>query len=377
MRVMVSGGGTGGHIYPAIAIARGICQADPSAEVLYVGTKEGMESRIVPEAGLEFRGIHARGWQGRRVSSLVQALKENGRGQKEATALIKEFRPDAVVGTGGYVCLPIAQAARKAGVAVYLHEQNAYPGLANRVISLWARKVLLTFEEARPLFPKSAQRKAVCTGLPVRPEVLAAKREKAAAALGLLPGVPTLLAAGGSRGALSINLAMLHVLKEFYGRENVQILMATGRRDYEKITGALEEAGLCYKGEKNLHVYPYLDHMELALAAADLYVGRAGATTLAELTVRGLPAILIPYPYASADHQTYNAKSLADRGAAVLLEDKGLNGPKLLCRIKEILTDPKRLEEMRKKSLDCGKPKALEEIIGVLLGTGTKEDSPA
>lgn len=366
MRIIVSGGGTGGHIYPAIAIAKGIEAASPDARVLYVGTGEGMESRIVPERGVAFRPIHARGWQGRKVSSLVKALKTNSQGQKEAGAIIDEFKPDAVVGTGGYVCLPVAQAAKKAGVAVYLHEQNAYPGLANRLISLWAQGLMLTFEEARPLFPKSAQKKAVCTGLPVRPEILAAKRPEAVRELGLQPDIPTLLAVGGSQGARSINFAMIHVAKELYGRAGVQILMATGRRDYERVVKGLEDAAIPVKGEKNIHLYPYLDRMELALAAADLYVGRAGATTLAELTVRGLPAVLIPYPFASADHQTYNAKSLADRGAAVLLEDKGLTGPKLLAATEKLLADGSRLKQMAERSLECGKPRALDEIVRVL-----------
>ena len=367
MRIIVSGGGTGGHIYPAIAIAKGLEEASPGTRVLYVGTGEGMESRIVPERGLEFKPIRARGWQGRKASSLIQALKTNTAGEKEAAAIIKEFKPDAVIGTGGYVCLPVAQAARKAGVPVYLHEQNAYPGLANRLISLWARGSMLTFEEARPLFPKSARRKAIYTGLPVRPEILSADRDRAREALGLAKGVPALLAAGGSRGAQSVNFAMLHVIKAFYGRDDVQVLMATGSRDYEKITEALAKENILYEGQKNIHLYPYLDHMELALAAADLYIGRAGATTLAELTVRGLPAVLIPYPFASADHQTWNAKSLVDKGAALLLEDKGLTGPKLLAEAKGLLENPERLAEMAKKSRACGKPQALEEIVSALM----------
>lgn len=366
MRVIVTGGGTGGHIYPAIAIAQGIMAKWPDSEVLYVGTAGGMESRIAPAAGIAFAAVTARGWQGRTPGQLVKALAAIRKGETEARKIVEAFSPQAVIGTGGYVCLPVAAAAILKKVPVYLHEQNAYPGLSNRLISIWAQRVMTTFEEAAAHFPPSVRKKILLTGLPVRQEIAAAGRQEACARLGLDPGKLTILAVGGSTGARSMNLAMLTVIRHFCKDPAVQILHACGQRDYEMMQQRLEEAGVLYSGENNILLRPYIDEMQYALGAADLCIGRAGAAFLAEMTLCGIPGILVPYPYASGDHQTYNARSLEQKQAAVVIEDKKLSGEMLLQRIQEILFNESRRAEMRNNSRKAARPEALNAILQVL-----------
>lgn len=366
MRVIVAGGGTGGHIYPAIAIAKGIIAKWPDSEVLYVGTSGGMESRIVPEAEIPFAAVTARGWQGRTPGQLIKALAAVRKGETEAQKIMEDYAPQAVIGTGGYVCLPVAAAAIRKKIPVFLHEQNAYPGLTNRLISIWAQGIMTTFEEAAAHFPPSVRKKIVLTGLPVRQEIASANREEACARMGLDPGKLTILAVGGSTGARSMNLAMLSVIRHFYEDPAVQILHACGQRDHEMMRQRLEEAGISYSGEKNIHLRPYIDEMQYALGAADLCIGRAGAAFLAEMTLCGIPGILIPYPYASGDHQTYNARSLEQKQAAVVIEDKSLNGEVLLKRIQELLMDGSLREKMRHNSRKAARPEALDSILQVL-----------
>lgn len=366
MRVIVTGGGTGGHIYPAIAIAKGILTAWPDSEILYIGTAAGMESRIVPASGLPFAAVSAKGWQGRKPSLLLKALAAVYQGKNEAKEIIDRFAPQAVIGTGGYVCLPVAAAAIQKKIPIFLHEQNAYPGLTNRLISIWAQAVMTTFDEAAGHFPKSVRKNIVLTGLPVRQEISAVNRAEACAKLGLDPQKLTLLAVGGSTGARSMNLAMLHVIRSFYEDDQVQILHACGQRDHAMMCQRLQEAGILYSGEKNIVLKPYIDEMQYALGAADLCVGRAGAAFLAEMTLCGIPGILIPYPFASGDHQTYNAKSLERKQAAVMIEDKALNGPVLLEQIRGILLDKARCQDMQRNSRLAARPQALEAILQVL-----------
>jgi UDP-N-acetylglucosamine--N-acetylmuramyl-(pentapeptide) pyrophosphoryl-undecaprenol N-acetylglucosamine transferase len=366
MKIIVTGGGTGGHIYPAIAIAKGILARWPDSQVLYVGTQEGMESKLVPASGLTFQKVSARGWQGRKPDQLIKALKAINKGKKEAQSIIEDFKPEAVIGTGGYACLPIAQAAVHSKIPVFIHEQNAYPGLTNRLISIWAKKVMITFAEAGAHFPKSARSKLVLTGLPVRSEIQSMTRAGACDRLGLDPQKLTLLSIGGSRGAQSINNAMLHVIKELYGSEKVQIIHACGSRDYDRMCQNLQESGIDCDGQSNIILKPYIDEMQYALGAADICVGRAGAAFIAEITVCGIPAILIPYPYASGDHQTHNAKSLVNQNAAIMIEDKELTGPHLLGQIGQLLNDEALRKQMKENSITAGRPEALGVILDVL-----------
>ncbi|MDR1194315.1 MAG: undecaprenyldiphospho-muramoylpentapeptide beta-N-acetylglucosaminyltransferase [Peptococcaceae bacterium] len=365
-RLILAGGGTGGHIYPALAIGTGILSRWPASELLYVGGSRGLESRLAPASGFEFAGIPAAGWQGRTPANLARALAITWQGRAEAGEILRRFRPEAVICTGGYACLPTAAAAWQARIPVYLHEQNAFPGLASRLIARWAASLLLTFPEAAAYFPRRARQRITVTGLPVRPEIGRASREAALAFFGWDPTGLTILAAGGSQGAKSLNQAMLDVIKQFYRQKETRILLAAGSRDYEWLTNTLGEAGITWGGQENIRVEPYIDRMDLAYAAGDIFVGRSGASTLAEIASCGLPGILIPYPYAAGDHQTRNAQSLADKEAAILLPETGLTGPALTRTLAGLLSDGEKRRRMAANSAAAAKPQALADILAIL-----------
>jgi UDP-N-acetylglucosamine--N-acetylmuramyl-(pentapeptide) pyrophosphoryl-undecaprenol N-acetylglucosamine transferase len=366
MKVVVTGGGTGGHIYPAVAIAQSVLNASEDSDVLYIGMPEGLEQRIVPGFGIPMDSVEAAGLQRRRPDKSLKLMHTLRRGYRQALKIMDRFRPQVVVGTGGYVCVPVILAARKRRIPALLHEQNAYPGLANRILSLSAAKVMLTFPEAIRYFPRPARGKMVWTGMPVRQEILAATREAGLKALDLDPNRLTVLATGGSQGAQSLNRAMVHVIKQRAEDSRVQIIHVTGHVDFEKVMVLLKEGGISPDERANIIVKPYLEHMEYALACADLCVTRAGAAFLSEMTSKGAPGILIPYPYATGDHQTYNAKSLEKAGAAVILTDQSLTGPRLLAQIEGLLFNEERRALMSENSRKAGKDDALRNILKLM-----------
>lgn len=366
MRVILTGGGTGGHIYPAIAIGQAIMHEWPKTEILFVGTKEGLESKIVPEAGLTFKTVDVEGWR-RQLS--FQVLKAGWKalvGTRQAARIIREFSPQIVIGTGGYVCLPVVWAAARQGIPTVIHEQNALPGLTNKFLARWVKRVLLTFPEAEKAFPPKLKDKLNLTGLPVRPVILQTTREEGMRYFNFSPHKLTLLGVGGSRGAKSINKAFVHVIKRFAGDAKVQVIHVTGHNGYEEFKRDLAAAGIDLGNCGNIIIRPYLSQMEYALACADLCVTRAGATFLAEMTVKGIPAVLIPYPYAAENHQEYNARSLVNAGAAEMILDEALAGPKLLKTIEEILFDEGKRKQMAMASKKAGNPDATEKIMNVI-----------
>ncbi|HEY8489265.1 MAG TPA: undecaprenyldiphospho-muramoylpentapeptide beta-N-acetylglucosaminyltransferase, partial [Thermaerobacter sp.] len=297
MRVLLTGGGTGGHIYPALAIAVELKRRVPGCEMLYVGTREGLESRIVPRAGLAFATISARGLMRKGPRELVAGILALSRGLIQADRIVARFRPDVVVGTGGYVAAPVALAAVRRRVPVVIQEQNAVPGATNRLLARWAQAVCVPFAEAARFFPEGAR--VVVTGNPVRPEIVAARREEARARLGLDGTEPVVLVTGGSRGAERVNRAALELAVAVAGWARGVLLWASGERYHGEMAAGLArrlaEVG-CDPGPR-VRLFPYIDDMPTAYAAADLYIGRAGATTLAEITARGLPAVLVPSPH--------------------------------------------------------------------------------
>jgi len=365
MRIIVTGGGTGGHIYPALAMARGLKEARPEAEILYVGTRHGLEARIVPSTDIPFKGISGAGLKRGRWAQNLLALAQTAQGFIQAWKLLREFRPQVVVGTGGYASFPLCWAAGCQGIPVILHEQNAFPGLANRFLSRKARAVCLTFKEAAAYFPSKVR--TVVTGLPIRPEILKADRSRCRQELGLKEDTFCLLVVGGSQGARSINKAMLPVLSYWAGREGVFIWQMTGPREFEPYREQVKSSGIVLGKCGNIILEPYIYHMEKALAAADLVVGRAGASFLAEVLARGLPSILIPYPYAAGQHQEYNARAVAQGGAAVLIRDEELKGGRLLETINSLIANPQRLKYMALRARTLARPQALEEIVEVIL----------
>ncbi|MDN5344236.1 MAG: UDP-N-acetylglucosamine--N-acetylmuramyl-(pentapeptide) pyrophosphoryl-undecaprenol [Clostridia bacterium] len=364
MRVTITGGGTGGHVYPALAIARGLQQARPGVELLYIGTARGLEADVVPRAGLPLATITVTGLERRQVWKNVPALARMAQGLGEAWLLLRRFRPDLVVGTGGYVSGPVCLAAVLLGIPVVLHEQNAFPGLTNRLLASRAKAICLTFPEAASRFPRRAR--LLTTGLPVRPEILQADRQASRQQLGLKEDQLLVVVTGGSQGARSINQAMLPTLKARAGDGRVRILLVTGRQGFDAYLQQVREMGIDVDKYGNITIKPYIYDMEYALAAADLVIGRAGASFLAEILARGLPSILIPYPYAAANHQEYNARAVARKGAAVLIPDRELKGGRLHQVLNELLADRGRLQAMARAAAGMGRPHALEDILQVL-----------
>lgn len=361
MRFLVAGGGTGGHIYPALAIARGLLEKFPGAEVLYIGARGGMEGDIVPGEGLAFRGITAAGLVRKVSPENLVVLWRAVKGFYEARRIIREWRPDAAVGTGGYVCGPVILAAAINRVPTLIHEQNAFPGITNRLLSRYAGRVAVTFADSLPYFAKKET--VILTGLPVRPEILRADRGTGRKSLGLPRDSFVLFSFGGSRGARSINRAIVTVLKFFQGKPGIHCLHVTGKELYTEFQNDCKQAGINMDDIGNVTIKPYLYNMQDAMAAADLVVSRAGAATLAELTALGIPSILVPYPHASENHQEYNARALEKAGAAALLPDRDLNGPSLLKKVNQMMMDQEKRAAMAAASKKLGRPDALQDIV--------------
>lgn len=357
MRVVLTGGGTGGHIYPALSVARCL-EGD---EVLYVGTAEGPEARIVPQAGVPFRSVPSRKLSRKPTPGAVVALAVSAWGVLRAMALLRSWRPDAVLGTGGYASAGIMFAAGLLRIPTVVHEANAIPGRVNQLLAKLCTRVAITYEASAKYFPEG---KTVMTGLPVRPDLLTAEGAGARAQYGL-DDRPVLLVSGGSGGAQTLNRAVLQALPEL-GALGVQVVHQTGRSQYESV---VREAGETPEFYRPL---AYIDDMPSLLAATHLMLCRGGSSTLAEVTAVGLPAIIVPYPYAVADHQTHNARALEEAGAAVLVKDADLDGPRLVREVRTLLENPGRLEAMRQASRAQGRPEAARRVADLLRNIARK-----
>ncbi len=366
MRVIVTGGGTGGHIYPAMAVAKGLLERLNNLEVLYVGTREGMEAKLVSENGLEFMGISGKGLPRKMSIETFQTVFFNVKALWETKKVLKEFKPDLVVGTGGYVSGPVVLTAALFGIPALLHEQNALPGKTNRFLSRFVKNVMLSFPESEPYFSDKSKVKVV--GLPVRDEIGKIDRKKAAAQFSLNPEKRTLLVTGGSRGALSINKALIGVLKQLKSHPEIQLIWATGTATYETIIKELGTQQINWQ-KPEWKVVPYIKNMPEALACADLCICRAGATTLAELSAAGKASILIPYPYAAENHQEYNAKAFENQGAACMILDQELSVEILWENLQKIIFDDSKLEQMATRAKEVFCPGALDRILSLCLQT--------
>lgn len=362
MRVIMTGGGTGGHIYPAIAIADKIKERYPGSEILFVGTERGLEKTIVPKSGYPIRFVTVAGFNRRNLFKNIEVLKKLRKGSKEAKQIMSDFEPDLVIGTGGYVCGPVVRAAHKAGIKTYTHEQNAFPGVTNKILEKYVDKVFLGFPEAQQYFKH--REKHVMAGNPVRKAFFDADMQRSRNALGFAQDDFVLLVFGGSQGAGRINKAMLSVIETLNGIQNVQICMATGKFYYEAILGELKEKGVELKD--NIHILEYIDNMDQYLSAADLVVSRSGALTVAEVTVCGKAAIFIPSPMVTGNHQFYNAKAVADHHGAIIIEEKDLEVEALISQILKFKNDKTMTAEMAAKSKGCAPVDAVEIICNNL-----------
>lgn len=359
LSVLFAGGGTGGHLYPAVAIADEIRRRRPDAEIVFVGTRGKIEARVVPASGYRFVSIVVSGF--RRSFSLATLVfpVKLGIALVQSFILIRKMRPCVVVGTGGYVCGPPLYAAARLRIPTLIQEQNSYPGVTTRLLARVVSEVHLTFESSRRFLKRTDN--VWVTGNPTRVMIGHVGREEAAKMFGLDPGRQTLLVFGGSLGARSINTAMLAVIREVT-QMGVQVIWQTGESDGGQAAARVKELGC----GAMVRVHTFIERMEFAYAAADLAICRAGATTLAELTSAGLPSVLVPYPFAAADHQTENARAMVDAGAALMVRDLEIQ-EKLLKTLRELLERPDQLKEMSQQALSLGKPGATDALASAVL----------
>lgn len=380
-RILLTGGGTGGHIIPALATAHALRRLRPDVEVEFAGTAERMEARLVPADGWPFHEIEARPLRRELTAANLAVPAVVVRAALRLRRLIDERGVVAACVFGGYTSGPLAVGARLAGIPLVLHEQNAVPGLANRIAARWARTVAVSVPGVSEAFPHPDR--VVFTGNPVRDDLadadLDALRGRAAEAFGLDPERRTLLVFGGSLGAARINDAVLGAGPRLDAPEGVQILHAAGARDAARVARAWEEMG---RDGLPVHCVPFLDRMDLAYALADVVVCRSGASTIAELTACGIPSVLVPYPHAAADEQTANARALTEAGAGLLLPDAELDADRLLAAVGPILADRDRRRSMGEAARALGRPDAAARVAGAILraadlaheGPGTGED---
>lgn len=363
MRIVLTGGGTGGHIYPALAIGREAERRDPASELLYIGTKRGLESRIVPERGVRFESIDITGI--RRSLSLenVRTALRFVRGVRRAKSLLREFRPDAVVGTGGYVCGPVVYAAAKLGIPTLLHEQNVVPGLTNKFLSRYADAVAVSFADSKPHF---ARVKSVeYAGNPCATAILGGDPIRGYASLGLSPGTRFVLIVGGSRGAQTLNRAAAEAAAKLGGLPDVHFVFASGERYYEELKAEIDRISDPSVASR-LHVKSYISNMAEVLAATSLVVGRAGASFIAEFAALGVPAIYVPSPNVTNNHQQANAESVVRVGGGTMILERELTGAKLYEAVAGIMGDEPRRVKMAEAAKSIGMPEAAGVIYDQL-----------
>lgn len=362
MKVLLSGGGTGGHVYPAIAIANKIKKEHPDAEILFVGTSNGIESEIVPKNGYEIKTITVQGFKRKiDVDNVKRGIKLM-KGLNDARKIVKEFNPDIVIGTGGYVSGPVLFCASGKNALTVVHEQNSFPGITNKILSKKVNLVISCFEEAKNRFPASGREKVVLMGNPVRQELLNTTKEDARKNLNIPQDKKMVLAYGGSGGFKKINDAMVSTVKSMV-KEDIAFIYATGKRFYEGFMNEIKDIEL----KEYQRVVPYLEDMTNALSASDIVIGSAGATSLSEITALGKASIIIPKAYTAENHQEYNARSISNNGAGVCILESELTPELLNNTLFEILNNDKKLKSMESNSKKIGKPDAVDDIYRVIM----------
>jgi len=355
MKIIISGGGTGGHIYPAIAIANALKQYNPATDILFVGASGKMEMQRVPEAGYPIVGLRMQGWQRKQILQNLSLPLRLLTSLWKARRLLKDFRPNVVVGTGGYASAPILYMAAQQQIATLIQEQNVAPGLTNRILARYVDTVCVAHTNMSQYFPKA---NTVLTGNPVREDLihLSKKLKTAYTYFGLTPEKKCLLVLGGSLGARKINESILHAIQPF-GEAELQIIWATGQLYFENIRAQLTE-----QQQRNVKVYPFIKAMDLAYAAADIVVSRAGALAVSELCIVQKPAIFVPSPNVTADHQTQNIQPLVAENAALMIKDHEAMQT-LAPTILQLLQSEKQQNSLSHNIKDWAKPQATADIV--------------
>lgn len=367
MKVVFAAGGTGGHINPALAAAGELRERYPDAQILFIGTHDKMESRLVPKSGFDFKTISISGFQrkltlkniGRNIATLWR-LAGSGVAVKK---ILKEFSPDVVVGFGGYVSGPVVRTAAKMGIKTAIHEQNAFPGVTNKMLAKEADVVMLAVPEAKKYL--ACKNEPVVTGLPVRGEILSADKDFSRAELGV-DDKPLIFSFGGSLGAKTINNAMVALIAALHDKGICHFIHGYGQFG-GWVPDALREKGVDIENEKNIDVREYIYDMDKCLAAADIIICRSGASTLSEIEAVGRASVLIPSPNVSENHQYHNAMTLVNAGAARVIEENELTDSKLLEIVEELISDKKQRETMEKNARKLSVPDSQEKICNQII----------
>lgn len=347
MRIIFTGGGTAGHINPALAVAGYLRQREPKAQILYIGNQNGMEAQLVPAQGFAFAGIHARGIiRSTRVGAIkknLDALVQFYASKREAAEILKEFAPDVVIGTGGYVSAPVILQASAMGIKTLTHEQNAFPGVTTKLVAKHVDKVLLAVGEARSHL--NARADCVVTGNPIREDIIFYKKDKARSELGM-DARPCILSFGGSLGARAINEAVADLMAWHSKDKSVYHIHGTGKKGHAMFLQLLAERGVSLDENPQITVREYINDMPRCNAAADLVIARSGAITLSEIQASAKASVLIPSPNVTENHQYHNAMVLARANAAVVIEESELSGERLIREVLELVAHPDRLASL-------------------------------
>lgn len=367
MRIMFATGGTAGHINPALAVAAHIRQTDKDAKIMFIGTADHMESKLVPAAGFDFKTISISGFQRafspKAIVHNIKTVIKIVTSKQESKKIISDFKPDVVVGFGGYVSGPVLQQAAKMGIAICIHEQNAFPGITNKALAKTADAVMLTVSDAKNHL--QAKNEPIVTGLPVRGELLSANRDASRAQLGIPDDKKLVLSFGGSLGARPLNDAMFDILTKHAKDNSVYHIHSVGTNGIDFLE-KFEKEGFKDGQKGNTHVRTYINDMDVCMAAADIVIGRAGASSLSEIEAMGKASILIPSPYVAENHQYHNAMALVNRGAAKIIEEKDLSSEKLRSIMNKLLINDEERFEIEKNAKSMAVHDAREKIAEVI-----------
>lgn len=376
MKFLFAAGGTGGHINPALAVAGEIRERYPDSEILFIGTKDKMESRLVPQAGFDFETISISGFQ-RKIS--IKNIFKNIRtlfylfsSSFQTRRIIKRFSPDVVIGFGGYVSGPVLRCAYKMGIPTAIHEQNAFPGVTNKALAKKVDKVMITVESVRKYL--DAENECILTGLPVRGEMLRANRDFSRAQMGIKDHEVLILSMGGSLGAKAVNEAVVELISERADEKGYRFLHSMGKYGLW-VPSRIEESGIKLSEHPNIEIREYISDMDVCMSAADIVVCRAGASSLSEIEALSKASILIPSPNVAENHQYHNAMALVNNGAAVMIEEKDLTGERLIKEVDRLVKDKTAREKIGENARKMAMPDAKKKIADIVVSLAQGKQS--
>lgn len=361
MKVVISGGGTGGHIYPAVAIIEELKRRDENIDILYIGSKNSMESELIPSLEINYKSIDSMGLPRKINKKFFKSVFTLIKGLRQARKILNEFKPDVVIGTGGFVTGPVLYKAGKMGIYTIFHEQNSYPGITNRILSRYVNAMAVTFKESIKFFKNNE--KCIITGNPIRNRFETLNREESLKFFGIDKTSKNVFSFGGSNGSEELNKAIVGVLDKFYNNDKISLIHVTGKLNYDKFFEEIKNKEI--KIGNNVKILPYITEMDKAYGISDLVITSSGAITLAEISKIGLASILIPKAYTTENHQEFNARAYKNIGASELILEKELNSDLLWENIEKIIFDDDKLNQMKENAKKFATPNAVKDFVSI------------